>query len=224
MAIKFDLFENPVKEGISSPKLHAKVITKDVVTTREIREAIHKKCTASPADVAAVITALNDELYEKLSDGYTVHLDGIGYFSLSLKCAPDINPRYIKDDDVQVRSIKFTPDKDLINRFRNVCLEREVDDAHPSAKLDEEEMKQKLVEYFKTHAFLQRRDFEQLTGFNSSKEYFSAGIHCIFLELNVWCKVRLCLHGGIRHHCATIADFGQIVGGASKSSSSLRDM
>ena len=145
MAIKFDLFENPVKEGISSPKLHAKVITKDVVTTREIREAIHKKCTASPADVAAVITALNDELYEKLSDGYTVHLDGIGYFSLSLKCAPDINPRYIKDDDVQVRSIKFTPDKDLINRFRNVCLEHEVDDAHHSAKLDEEEMKQKLV-------------------------------------------------------------------------------
>ena len=69
MAIKFDLFENPVKEGISSPKLHAKVITKDVVTTREIREAIHKKCTASPADVAAVITALNDELYEKLSVG-----------------------------------------------------------------------------------------------------------------------------------------------------------
>lgn len=57
-----------------------------------------------------------------------------------------------------------------------------------------------------------------------AKEYFSAGIHCIFLELNVWCKVRLCLHGGIRHHCATIADFGQIVGGASKSSSSLRDM
>ena len=103
MAIKFDLFENPVKEGISSPKLHAKVITKDVVTTREIREAIHKKCTASPADVAAVITALNDELYEKLSDGYAVHLEGIGYFSLSLKCAPDINPRYIKDDDVQER-------------------------------------------------------------------------------------------------------------------------
>ena len=112
MAIKFDLFENPVKEGVSVPKLHAKVITKDVVTTREIREAIRRKCTVSPADVAAVITALNDELYENLSNGYAVHLEGIGYFSLSLKCAPDINPKYIKDDDVQVRSIKFTPDKD----------------------------------------------------------------------------------------------------------------
>ena len=51
MAIKFDLFENPVKDGIAAPKLHAKVITKDVVTTREIQEAIHKKCTVAPADV-----------------------------------------------------------------------------------------------------------------------------------------------------------------------------
>lgn len=169
MAIKFDLFENPVKEGVSAPKLHAKVITKDVVTTREIREAIRRKCTVSPADVAAVITALNDELYENLSNGYAVHLEGIGYFSLSLKCAPDINPKYIKDDDVQVRSIKFTPDKDLIDRFQSVYLERKVDEAHHSAKLDEEEVKQKLAEYFKTHSFLQRRDFERLTGFNASK-------------------------------------------------------
>lgn len=169
MAIKFDLFENPVKEGVSVPKLHAKVVTKDVVTTREIREAIRRKCTVSPADVSAVITALNDELYENLSNGYAVHLEGIGYFSLSLKCAPDINPKYIKDDDVQVRSIKFTPDKDLIDRFQSVYLERKVDEAHHSSKLDEEEVKQKLAEYFKTHSFLQRRDFERLTGFNSSK-------------------------------------------------------
>ena len=169
MAIKFDLFENPVKEGFSVPKVHAKVVTKDVVTTREIREAIRRKCTVSPADVAAVITALNDELYENLSNGYAVHLEGIGYFSLSLKCAPDINTKYIKDDDVQVRSIKFTPDKDLIDRFQSVYLERKVDEAHHSTKLDEEEVKQKLAEYFKTHSFLQRRDFERLTGFNASK-------------------------------------------------------
>lgn len=61
------------------------------------------------------------------------------------------------------------PDKDLIDRFQTVCLERKVDEAHHSAKLDEEEVKQKLAEHFKTHSFLQRRDFEQLTGFNSSK-------------------------------------------------------
>lgn len=68
-----------------------------------------------------------------------------------------------------MRSIKFTPDKDLIDRFQSVYLERKVDEAHHSTKLDEEEVKQKLAEYFKAHSFLQRRDFERLTGFNSSK-------------------------------------------------------
>ena len=63
-----------------------------------------------------------------------------------------------------MRSIKFTPDKDLIDRFQSVYLERKVDEAHHSAKLDEEEVKQKLAEYFKAHSFLQRRDFERLTG------------------------------------------------------------
>ena len=58
---------------------------------------------------------------------------------------------------------------DLIDRFQSVYLERKVDEAHHSTKLDEEEVKQKLAEYFKTHSFLQRRDFERLTGFNSSK-------------------------------------------------------
>ena len=75
----------------------------------------------------------------------------------------------MKDADVEVRSIKFTPDKDLIDRFRSVYLEREVDEAHHSAKLDGEEVQQKLTEFFKTHSFLQRRDFERLTGFNQSK-------------------------------------------------------
>ena len=122
-----------------------------------------------PADVAAVITALNDELYEKLSDGYAVHLEGIGYFSLSLKCTPDINPKYITTSDIRVRSIKFTPDKELADRFKEVKFERSTDSSRHSSKMDDEEVKQKLAEFFVGHSFLQRRDFEQLTGFNQSK-------------------------------------------------------
>lgn len=169
MAIKFDLFENPVKEGISSPRLHAKVITKDVVTTREIRDSIQKKCTVAPADVTAVITALSNELYEKLGNGYAVHLDGIGYFSLSLKCMPDINPKYVTTSDIRVRSIRFIPDKELSDRFRNVRFERSIDASRHSSKMNDEEIRLKLTEYFAEHSFLQRRDFERLTGFNQSK-------------------------------------------------------
>ena len=63
MPIKFDLYKNPEKEGVEVPKLHAKVITKDVITTRDLRDTINKKCTVAPADVAAVLTALSSEMF-----------------------------------------------------------------------------------------------------------------------------------------------------------------
>ncbi len=58
--------------------------------------------------------------------------------------ASDIKPKYVKDDDVQVSSIKFISDKDLIERFR-LCIW--------SANVDKEEVKQKLAECFKTYSF-----------------------------------------------------------------------
>ncbi len=76
MAIKFDLFENPVKDGIVASKLHVKRWGNYPLKSGSNTQ----KCTVALVDVIAVITALNDELYENLSNGYAVHLDGIGYF------------------------------------------------------------------------------------------------------------------------------------------------
>ena len=64
-------------------------------------------------DVIAVITALNDELYENLSNGVCRTFGQHRLFHLSLKSASDIKPKYVKDDDVQVSSIKFISDKDF---------------------------------------------------------------------------------------------------------------
>lgn len=50
----------------------------------------------------------------------------------------------MKDDDVQVSSIKFISDKDLIERFQTMYLE---------CKVDKEEVKQELAECFKTYSF-----------------------------------------------------------------------
>lgn len=36
MPIKFDLFENPEREGVEVPEFHAKVITKGLETTRTL--------------------------------------------------------------------------------------------------------------------------------------------------------------------------------------------
>lgn len=169
MPIKFDLYKNPEKEGVEVPKLHAKVITKDVITTRDLRDTINKKCTVAPADVAAVLTALSSEMFEALSNGYSVHLEGLGHFSLSLRCAPDVNPKHVSTSDISVKGIRFLPDKELSEKFKTVEFERLKDASRHSEKMELSEIMEKMDQYFTDNQFMRRQDFEKMTGFNKSK-------------------------------------------------------
>lgn len=169
MPVKFDLYNNPEKEGVTTSKLHAKVITKGVVTTRNLSESINQKCTLTAADVRAVLAALNTELYNALSNGYSVHLEGIGRFSLSLKCASDVNPEHVTASDISVKGIRFTPDKELSDMFETVQFEHLTDDSRHSKNMEQEEILAKMESFFAENQFMRRRDFEKLTGFNKSK-------------------------------------------------------
>ena len=171
MPIKFDLYTNPEKEGVTTSRLHAKVITNGVVTIRNLSESINQKCTLTAADVRAVLAALNTELYNALSNGYIVHLEGIGRFSLSLKCAPDVNPEYVNASDISVKGIRFTPDKELSEMFETVQFEHETDDSRHSGNMELTEIIAKMDRYFAENQFMRRRDFEKLTGFNKSKAW-----------------------------------------------------
>ena len=169
MAVQFDLFENPKKEGSDIPKLHAKVITKDVITTKNMRDTISRNCTVTPADVSGVLVALGDEIYQALSNGYSVHLDELGYFTLGLKCAPDVNPNHVSSSDISVRTINFTPEKDFAERFKTVEFKRCTSHGHHSERLDDNEVERLLIQYFSEHNFMTRREFEKITGFNKMK-------------------------------------------------------
>ena len=140
MEIEYDLYENPGKEVGDSPRLHAKVVTKNVVTTKNLRENITRKCTATPADVAAVLTAISDELYDALSDGYSVHIDGLGYFSLSLSCNSEVGSGNMDNVDVWVRGIKFVPEKVFVEKFGTANLVRVKDESRHSEKMSDDEV------------------------------------------------------------------------------------
>lgn len=169
MEIEYDLYENPGMEGGDSPRLHAKVVTKDVMTTKNLCEYITMKCTATPADVAAVLTAISDELYDALSDGYSVHIDGLGYFSLSLSCNSEAGSRNMDNVDVWVRGIKFVPEKVFVEKFGTANLVRVKDESRHSEKMSDDEVMKRLETYFAKSQYMQRSDFEKLTGFNLSK-------------------------------------------------------
>lgn len=57
------------------------------IDTQRLGEEVTKMCTASPADVHAVLRALPQVMAFFMENGHSVHFDGLGSFFYKLSCA-----------------------------------------------------------------------------------------------------------------------------------------
>lgn len=90
-------------------------IKKDVTGIERICQHIQQTTTLTTADILGTIAALKTELAEELKSGNTVHLPGIGFFSLALKGDMYEDPKTHRHHlrNVAVCKIRFRPDKDF---------------------------------------------------------------------------------------------------------------
>ena len=99
MAVHIRLIKNNIKSSSSFGKYFAKTVSQGEVTLDEIAAEACRNSGFSEADVKGVVTELQDLLKEKLADGHTVVLPGIGRFSLRVESVgvdhpKDFNIRY----------------------------------------------------------------------------------------------------------------------------------
>lgn len=85
MAVHIKLIRNNIKSSSSYGKFFAKTVSQGEVTIREIMEEACRNSHLSEGSVIAVVTELEDLLKEKLGEGQTVILPGIGRFSLRVE-------------------------------------------------------------------------------------------------------------------------------------------
>lgn len=169
MTIKFDIFESPVVDKEATHLPHPKVLTSGVVDTKKLSERISCKCTASPADVNAVITALSEEMAVALKNSCSVHIGGLGFFRLILKYVPGSNSKRIAAADIRLKAVKFMPDKEFKERFQTLEVKRVKASARHSSKLSQPEVLAAVAGFFKKNSFMRRTDMEAITGFNTVK-------------------------------------------------------
>lgn len=97
-------------------------IKKDVTGIERICQHIQQATTLTTADILGTISALKTELVEELKSGNTVHLPGIGFFSLALKGDMYEDPKTHRYHlrNVAVRKIRFRTDKDFYEALGEV--------------------------------------------------------------------------------------------------------
>lgn len=85
MAVHIKLIKNNIKSSSSYGKYFAKAVSQGEVTLKEIAEEACRNSGFSEGSVVGVVTELQNILKEKLMDGHTVVLPGIGRFSLRVE-------------------------------------------------------------------------------------------------------------------------------------------
>ena len=164
MPVNYDFYENPKLPGSTKrTRYHARVISKGTVSSEQLAEEIHERCSLSTADVAAALLALSQITAEKLKDGYNVHIEGIGHLQLTLQCPPIQSPKEIRAESIHFKSIAFRPSASLKRKLQATRFVRQEEKSHSKLRA-KEEIDQRVADYFQKHETLTRAQFQSLCG------------------------------------------------------------
>ena len=102
--------KNPIDKSV---KYYARLVPVTSVTLDSLCEIISRQCTVTVHDVKAVLSALEEPVYQHLRNGNSVRLGDLGSFrptlrSMGVEQETDFNSSYI-----QSVSVRFSPSSKL---------------------------------------------------------------------------------------------------------------
>jgi len=160
MTVLFDFYESPPKEGEEDKlRVHARPVLTRTVTTETLATLIQEKSSLTESDILAALASLSRIMGDVLRRGERVHLKGVGYFSVSLKCEDIQTRKDMRADKVSIKSIQFRADKQLKSDVLWAKAQRSKQ-GH-SKGMSNEEVDRKMTEHFRQHQVMVRSDLQQ---------------------------------------------------------------
>jgi predicted histone-like DNA-binding protein len=92
------------------------------INLKEIAKLLHKRSTASEADVYLIVKGLVDLIPELLADGHTVKLDELGTFRLHAKVSTSASPETVSAKNINKLRLSFRPDNYIKDGFKGIKL------------------------------------------------------------------------------------------------------
>ncbi|WP_195406222.1 HU family DNA-binding protein [Bacteroides congonensis] len=166
MAIQFELYKTPhPKDEEGKETYHARVVNFQHIDTDYLAKEIQIATSLTEGDVKSVLDSLSHFMGDRLREGESVHLDGIGYFQIKLNSKEPITSPKLKANQIKLKAnISFKADIKLKKSVSVVHLERSKLKPH-SASRSNEEVDKLLTNYFNNNQILTRSDFQRVCGF-----------------------------------------------------------
>lgn len=169
MAIQFELYKTPrPKDEEDKVTYHARVVNFQHIDTNYLAKEIQIATSLTEGDVKSVLDSLCHFMGDRLREGESVHLDGIGYFQIKLNSKEPITSPKLKANQIKLKAnISFKADAKLKRSVSVVHLERSKLKRH-STSHSNDEIDRLLTNYFSNNPVLTRSDFQGLCNFTAS--------------------------------------------------------
>ena len=168
--IRYGLYDNPSRKN-GQKRYHVRVSNPQRMSFEEVCEMINHASSPTKGDVKGVVDGLSYVLTAKLSEGSSVHIAGIGYFSIGIAEPGVDDPEELNGKQVTVKTIHFEPDVELMNKLlENTTFERS-QAYNISSGLSDAEMKQKLRQYFEENDCITAKEFRLLMKLTRATAY-----------------------------------------------------
>lgn len=165
--INYTWKENPGrKEG--QKRFHVRVANNSAtITFKEVCKSICNDTSATEADVKSVTESLSHLLSSHLSEGRSVHLEGIGYFSVAISAPTFDDPKELHANQLKLRTVDFKPDKELMGDISKDLHFHKANKGERSVELTDYAIRRLLTDYFENHQCITAQEFRML--FNQTK-------------------------------------------------------
>lgn len=159
-------------DGSGERKCYYKVRTYSNLCSKDFVERLcYPGSGLNQGDVAKVLCRMVDEMKRWLADGYTVTIDELGTFSLSIGVMDDKevedfegNGKKVTAKRIGVRGVNFRPDKQMVRDISLSCkLHKGYVSPNNRSPYTREERLKMALDYIAEHHFMRVRDYEVMT-------------------------------------------------------------
>ncbi len=153
---KFDFFTTPDPEKKGRKKFIAKVVSNGEMDIEEIARLAAHYTRANRGVILMAWDTILERILGALKEGKRVHLDGLGYLTLTATSQLTDKPDEIRAESVHYKGVNFRADKSCNRSLRTTRFERT--HARHSAKTDSDKVVDFLRTHFQTNEYITRKE------------------------------------------------------------------
>ena len=151
------------KEG-EKETMYADIVYSGTITAERLIRTVAQRTGFKEGVIEGILSELQNETLEYLSEGYRVELGEFGFFSAKVKSRLVENRNDLRSNSVSFDGVSFRASKSFRTGIRGDLERRRCIGFRTSKEWDRKQLEQIVLQHIRKHGFITRATYTELTG------------------------------------------------------------